>query len=106
MKGFQALQVSGAYWLGDQSKEQLQRVYGIAFQDQKQAKDWNEAQEKVRAINFSNPCQPHHVQARKSDHRVIGKQQKLFMMHPLSPGSVFMLPHGAHICNRVRTTLH
>ena len=37
----------------------------------------------------------------KSDHRHIGKNQKLFYMHHLSPGSVFMLPHGVRIVNRL-----
>jgi len=41
-------------------------------------------------------------QIKKRDHRVIGKTQKLFMMHAASPGSVFMLPHGTRICQRVR----
>jgi len=78
--------VSGAYWLGDSKNDQLQRVYGISFQGATELKKWHGDQE----------------EARKRDHRVLGKSQKLFMMHPLSPGSVFLLPHGTIICNTVR----
>ncbi|KAJ3322521.1 54S ribosomal protein L39, mitochondrial [Blyttiomyces sp. JEL0837] len=39
--------------------------------------------------------------ALKCDHREIGKQQKLFMINPMAPGSIFMLPHGTRISNRL-----
>src|SRR5689334_17545348 len=37
------------------------------------------------------------------DHRVIGRQQGLFMLHNLSPGSIFMLPHGTRIIQKLQT---
>lgn len=61
------------------------RVYGIAFPDQKQLDNWIEFQQ----------------QAALRDHRNVGKAQGLFFFHPHSPGSAFMLPHGARIYNRL-----
>ena len=40
-------------------------------------------------------------EAEKRDHRVIGKQQSLFMFHEYSPGSPFFLPHGTRIFNKL-----
>jgi len=70
-----------AYWLGKVENESLQRVYGISFPDKAQMKAYKTLL----------------AEAAKRDHRVIGKDQKLFMFHPLSPGSAFLLPHGARI---------
>ncbi|KAF0853135.1 mitochondrial threonyl-tRNA synthetase (ThrRS) [Andalucia godoyi] len=58
-----------------------QRVYGIAFR----SKTESDVYEAVRQ------------EAEKRDHRIIGKQQRLFMFHPTSPGSAFFLPHGMRI---------
>ncbi|KAI9336117.1 hypothetical protein BDR26DRAFT_1008986 [Obelidium mucronatum] len=63
----------------------LTRVYGITFPRSKQLTEWIADQE----------------DALQRDHRVIGKQQQLFAMHPMSPGSAFMLPHGTRIANRL-----
>jgi threonyl-tRNA synthetase len=68
---------------------QMQRVYGISFGDKAQLKDW-----KARTVD-----------ARQFDHRVVGKQQGLFMFHPVSPGSAFFLPHGQVIFQRLLTML-
>ena len=46
-------------------------------------------------------CQASQEEARKRDHRVIGKAQALFMFHELSPGCAFMLPHGTRIYNKL-----
>ena len=40
-------------------------------------------------------------EAKKRDHRLLGTQHDLFMMHPLSPGSCFFMPHGARIYNQL-----
>ncbi|KAJ3116655.1 54S ribosomal protein L39, mitochondrial [Phlyctochytrium bullatum] len=61
------------------------RVRGIAFPKSSQLQEWEKLQEL----------------ASLRDHRVIGRQQGLFMMSPLSPGSAFMLPHGTRIANRL-----
>ena len=62
------------------------RIYGIAFPTTEQLKSWR----------------LHVEEAKKRDHRLIGKQQQLFFFHEYSPGSVFMLPHGTRIYNKVR----
>ncbi|KAJ1959707.1 hypothetical protein IWQ62_004507 [Dispira parvispora] len=68
----------------------LNRVYGITFPTSKQLKEWERAQ----------------AEAARRDHRVIGKDQKLFTFDTeLSPGSVFFLPHGTRIVQRLLTML-
>ncbi|KAJ3251104.1 54S ribosomal protein L39, mitochondrial [Chytriomyces hyalinus] len=67
------------------SSSPLTRFYGIAFPHAKFLKKWTADQE----------------DALQRDHRNIGKQQALFTMHPMSPGSAFMLPHGTRIANRL-----
>lgn len=63
----------------------LYRVYGIAFPEEKQLADWEQFQKEAAA----------------RDHRNVGKAQGLFFFHPYSPGSAFMLPHGARIYNKL-----
>lgn len=74
---------SSTYWQGDSNAETLQRIYGISFPDNKQLKEWIKFQE----------------EAKKRDHRRLGKEQELFFFHELSPGSCFFLPKGAYIYN-------
>lgn len=61
----------------------LTRIHAICFPDKKMLKEWKLAKE----------------EAAKRDHRVIGKNQKLFFFHEYSPGSAFFLPHGTKIYN-------
>jgi len=85
-KAFAVTRNSAAYWLGDQNLDSLQRLYGIAFPSDKEMKEWRKIQE----------------EAAKRDHRNIGKQQELFMFHPIySPGSCFWFPMGTRINNRL-----
>jgi threonyl-tRNA synthetase len=79
---FKLLSVAGAYWKGDQSRKQLQRLYGTAF--------------------FSKPDLEEHLQrveeAKKRDHRVLGKQLELFTLSPVvGSGLVLWQPKGAMI---------
>ncbi|CAD5117678.1 DgyrCDS6428 [Dimorphilus gyrociliatus] len=74
---------SSTYWQGDSNAETLQRIYGISFPDSKQLKEWVKFQE----------------EAKKRDHRRLGKEQELFFFHELSPGSCFFLPKGTFIYN-------
>lgn len=85
VKAFDVVKNSSSYWQGNAENPSLQRVYGISFPDKKQLKEWKELQE----------------EAARRDHRVIGKNQELFIFHPLSPGSAFFLPHGARIYNKL-----
>jgi threonyl-tRNA synthetase len=74
------MSVAGAYWHGDETKQQLQRVYGIAFPTQKELDVYlNQIEE-----------------AKKRDHRVIGKQMGLFTISPLvGSGLILWMPKGA-----------
>ncbi|KAJ1949745.1 hypothetical protein EC988_004648, partial [Linderina pennispora] len=90
LQGMSFDKVSSAHWVGhlddsSQNSPVLNRVYGISFPSTQLLKDH---QTSVQA-------------AAKRDHRVIGKEQKLFMMHPWAPGSGFILPHGQRMVNRI-----
>ncbi len=79
---FKLLSVAGAYWKGDASRKQLQRLYGTAF--------------------FTKPELDAHLQlveeAKKRDHRVLGKRLDLFAISPLvGAGLILWLPKGAII---------
>jgi len=83
IKAFKMLRCSAASWLGDANNDQLQRVYGVSFPTKKLLKAHIENLER----------------AKERDHRKLGKEQKLFMFHELSPGSAFFLPHGTIVYN-------
>ncbi len=72
------LSVAGAYWRGDHRNAQLQRIYGTAFFTQKDLDAWMNQQE----------------EARKRDHRKLGKELDLFAFHPAAPGAVFWTANG------------
>lgn len=74
------MSVAGAYWRGDETKQQLQRVYGTAFLSQKELDTYlNQIEE-----------------AKKRDHRVIGKQMGLFTISNLvGSGLILWMPKGA-----------
>jgi threonyl-tRNA synthetase len=78
LKAFTLLSTSNAYWKGDARNQPMQRVYGTAFLSDK------ELQEYLRRIE----------EAKKRDHRKIGREQKLFMFHPWAPGATFWLANG------------
>ena len=75
------LSVAGAYWRGDRRNAQLQRIYGTAFFNQKELDNWVKQQE----------------EARKRDHRKLGKELDLFAFHPAAPGAVFWTANGTMI---------
>ncbi|MCA9675280.1 MAG: threonine--tRNA ligase [Kofleriaceae bacterium] len=75
------LSVAGAYWRGDHRNAQLQRIYGTAFFTQKDLDAWMTQQE----------------EARKRDHRKLGKELDLFAFHPAAPGAVFWTANGTMI---------
>lgn len=80
--GFKLMSVAGAYWHGDADSKQLQRVYGTAFPSAKDLKKYLALLE----------------EAKKRDHRVIGKQMELFTISPLvGSGLVLWMPKGAAI---------
>jgi len=83
IKAFDVLKNSASYFLGNKDNDSLQRIYGVAFPEAKQLKEYHAALEL----------------ARERDHRRIGQQQELFFFHELTPGSCMWLPHGARIYN-------
>ncbi len=84
-KHFKLLKVSGAYWRGDAEREQLQRVYGTVWP----------TKEELETYLFRIE------EAKKRDHRKLGKELGLFMFHEFAPGAPFWLPKGEHIYNKL-----
>jgi threonyl-tRNA synthetase len=82
IKAFKLLNIAGAYWLGDEKNPQLQRIYGTSFFSKKELEDYlNRVEE-----------------AKKRDHRVLGKQLDLFSIQELAgPGLIFWHPKGGII---------
>ena len=89
IEAFKIMKNSSAYFLGDQANDSLQRIHGVAFPNKQQLKDWETFLE----------------EAKKRDHQLIGKQQKLFTFSQFSPGSPFLLPHGTRIFNALQNML-
>jgi threonyl-tRNA synthetase len=83
LKAFKLLTTSNAYWKGDAQNQPMQRVYGTAFLSEKDLK------EHLTRIE----------EAKKRDHRKIGREQKLFMFHQWAPGATFWLPKGTTLYN-------
>ena len=85
---FKLLSVAGAYWKGDSSNKQLQRLYGTAFFDKESL------EEHLARIE----------EAKRRDHRVLGKQLELFSIsQTVGSGLILWLPKGASIRNRLET---
>ena len=82
IKAFKLLNIAGAYWLGDEKNPQLQRIYGTSFFSKKDLDDH------LKQIE----------EAKKRDHRVLGKQLDLFSIQELAgPGLIFWHPKGGII---------
>ncbi|MFD2210453.1 threonine--tRNA ligase [Virgibacillus halophilus] len=84
-KAFQLTDISGAYWKGDSQNEMLQRIYGLAFVKNQALLDY---------LHFIE-------EAKKRDHRLLGKQLDLFMFSEEAPGMPFYLPKGQIIRNEL-----
>ncbi len=82
---FKLTGVAGAYWRGDERNEMLQRIYGTAFASEKELRQYLAMLE----------------EAKKRDHRRLGKELDLFSFHPFAPGSPFFHPKGAFIYNEL-----
>src|SRR5579872_764317 len=78
LKAFKLMKVAGAYWRGDSRNEMLQRIYGTAWANEKQLKEYLTRLE----------------EAEKRDHRRIGKDLDLFHTQEEAPGAVFWHPNG------------
>ncbi len=83
IKHFKLLSGAGAYWRGDERRQMLQRIYGTAF--------------------FKKEDLEAHLhmleEARRRDHRVLGRSLDLFQFFPVSPGAAFWTPRGTALYN-------
>lgn len=78
IKAIKILNVAGAYWRGDEKNKMLQRIYGITFPTKKELDEYLFLLE----------------EAKKRDHRKLGKELELFVFHDVAPGAPFWLPNG------------
>jgi threonyl-tRNA synthetase len=85
-ESFKLKTIAGAYWRGEEKNPMLTRIYGIAFETEKELDDHLKLQE----------------EAEKRDHRKIGERLDLFSFHDIAPGSVFWHPKGMLILNELR----
>lgn len=83
LRHFKLTRVAGAYWRGDESRPMLTRIYGTCFWDKKALKGH------LLAIE----------EAKKRDHRKVGKELDLFSFHDLAPAMPFFHPKGASVYN-------
>jgi threonyl-tRNA synthetase len=82
VKAFKLTHLAGAYWHGDEKRPMLQRIYGVAFEGQKELDDYLSRQ----------------AEAAKRDHRKLGKELDLFSIHEeIGPGLICWHPNGALI---------
>ena len=83
VKAFKLTSVAGAYWRGNEKNKMLQRVYGVAFKD------------KTSLETYLHNLE----EAKKRDHRKLGKELKLFTFAEEGPGFPFFLPKGVILKN-------
>ena len=85
LKHFKLLKVSGAYWKGDSKNKMLQRIYGVCFKTEEDLNKYLEFLE----------------EAKRRDHKKLGKELDLFMMSEYGPGFPFFLHNGMIIRNEL-----
>jgi threonyl-tRNA synthetase len=83
LKHFKLLHGAGAYWRGDEKRQMLQRIYGTAFFKKEELDQYLFRLE----------------EARKRDHRKLGRELDLFQFHSVSPGAAFWTPRGTILYN-------
>src|SRR4051794_40389815 len=83
LKHFKLLHTAGAYWRGDEKRQMLQRIYGTA---------WFKKEDLDQYLFRIE-------EAKKRDHRKLGRELDLFMFHPFSPGSAFWTERGTLLYN-------
>ena len=83
LKNFKLLKHSGAYWKGDAENKMLQRIYGVCYPTKE------ELEEHLHMLE----------EAKKRDHKKLGREMGLFMMSEYAPGMPFFLPNGMIIRN-------
>ena len=83
VKAFKLLSSSGAYWRGNENNKMLQRIYGISYP------------KKSELDNYLNMIE----EAKKRDHRKLGKELELFFFDETAPGMAYWLPKGFTMMN-------
>lgn len=83
VKAIKLLSIAGAYWRGDEKNKMLQRIYGVTFEKKKELEAYLDRLE----------------EAKKRDHRKLGKELDLFTIHEEGPGFPFFHPKGMVIRN-------
>jgi threonyl-tRNA synthetase len=90
VKNVKVMSVAGAYWRGDVKRQMLQRIYGTAwFSDRDLAAYLKRIEE-----------------AKRRDHRRLGRELDLFLMHPFAPGAVFWTDRGTSIYKALGDWMH
>ncbi|HEX8130080.1 MAG TPA: threonine--tRNA ligase, partial [Pyrinomonadaceae bacterium] len=91
LKAFKLLALSGAYWMGDAEREQMQRIYGTAFFTQEELDAWQRQRE----------------EAERRDHRRLGRELDLFSIQDnYGQGLIFWHPKGAMIRKQMEDYLY
>jgi len=85
LKHFKLLKLAGAYWRGNEKNNMLTRIYGTAFPKKEELEEYLKRLE----------------EAKKRDHRILGKELDLFFFHEYSPGAPIFLPKGVIIYNEL-----
>lgn len=83
LKYFKLLSIAGAYWRGDEKNKMLTRIYGTAFPSQKELDEYLHMLE----------------EAKRRDHKRLGRDLNLFMFHETAPGMPYWLPKGLVLLN-------
>lgn len=84
-RAFKLMSLAGAYWRGKETNPQLQRIYGVCFETKEELDQYLYVLE----------------EAKKRDHRKLGKELDLFSFDPISPSAPFFHPKGAIVYNRL-----
>ena len=85
VKAFKLTSLAGAYWRGSEKNKMLQRVYGTSYPKKAELEEYLHMME----------------EAKKRDHRKLGKELGLFMMREEGPGFPFFLPKGMELKNQL-----
>lgn len=89
LKHFKLLNTAAAYWRGDERRQTLQRIYATAW--------WKKEDLEQYLYRIE--------EAKRRDHRVLGKQLDLFMFHPFAPGAAFWTERGTIVVNTINEYL-
>ncbi|MCC7440748.1 MAG: threonine--tRNA ligase [Bdellovibrionales bacterium] len=86
IKAYKLTSIAGAYWRGSEKNPQLQRIYGVAFLSKEELAEY---------VHFLE-------EAKKRDHRKLGKELDLFSFQPVGPAMPFIHPKGMVVYNKLR----